>query len=122
MKYIFCLTVLALGLGLGLELGTETANAATCSGAITVQSPVHKSLTSATDGATKAKIDAAYKREFAAARSQALARWSAKVSTSCPGKSHFWLRAKNKKVEECDRAMGGRFSVCASAVPAKKLF
>jgi hypothetical protein len=122
MKILTGLTILAVATGLGTGLSTEPANAATCSGVITVQSSVHKSLTSATGGATKAKIDASYKREFAAARAQALARWSTKVSTSCPGKSHFWLRAKNKKVEECDRAMGGRFAVCASAVPAKKLF
>jgi hypothetical protein len=118
MKISTGLTILAVATG----LGTIPANAANCSGVISVQSSVHKSLTSATDGATKAKIDASYKKEFAAARAQALARWSTKVSTSCPRNSHFWIRAKGKKVEECDRAMGGRFSVCASAVPAKKLF
>ena len=122
MKISTGLTILAVATGLGTGLSSGPANAANCSGVITAQSTVHKSLTNATDGATKAKIEASYKKEFAAARAQALARWSSKVSTSCPRSSHFWIRAKGKKVEECDRAMGGRFSVCASAVPAKKLF
>lgn len=118
MKNLTGLTLLVAAMGLGIE----TSSAASCSGVITVQSSVHKALTSASDGATKSKIGASYKREFAAARAQALARWSSKVSTSCPGKSHFWLRARDKKIEECDRAIGGRFAVCVSGVPAKRVF
>ncbi|MEQ1695309.1 MAG: hypothetical protein ABL901_05640 [Hyphomicrobiaceae bacterium] len=115
MKIFTGLTILVLALGLGIAI----ANAANCSGVITVQSTARNAITSATDGA---KFNASYKREFAAARDQALARWSAKVSTSCPGKSHFWIRARDKKIEECDRAMGGRLTVCVSGVPAKRVF
>jgi len=85
-------------------------------------SSVHQALTLATDGATKAAVDASYKKQFAAARAQALARWSSKVARSCPRHSHFWIRATGKTVEECDRAMGGRFTVCVSGVPAKRVF
>ena len=105
-----------------LALSGVPALALTCTGMVDAKSGVVKALTSATDGATKSRIDASYRRAFAVARTQAINAWMQKVKAGCPSRSAFWIRASRTKVEECDRAMGGRFTVCAYGVPAKKLF
>jgi hypothetical protein len=91
-----------------------------CAGAVSASSTVHHALTPAFPGATAAVITRSYARAFAAARSEAIAAWSAKVGRQCRGASRRWRQAREKVVAECDRAMGGRFSVCAQAVPARR--
>jgi len=112
----------ALLLAAAIALISHPAVAASCTQRIVGESRVHQALTGAHDGATASKIEAAYTRAFAVARTQAINAWRAKVRATCPGRSTLWLRATRTKIEECDRAMGGRFTVCASAIPAKKLF
>jgi hypothetical protein len=78
-----------------------------------------QSLTSATDGVTARQIKRSYAKAFAAGRAAAIAEWQGKVSKACPGRTTAWLRAKSKTVEACDQAMGGRFTVCVSAIPGR---
>jgi hypothetical protein len=89
-----------------------------CGGAVSGSSAAHHALTPAFPGATAAAITGSYARAFAAARAEAIAAWSAKVGRECRGASRRWRQARETVVAECDRAMGGRFSVCAQAVPA----
>jgi hypothetical protein len=86
-------------------------------GPVEGQSRTRQALTLAHERATPADVKRSYDREFAIGRDQAIADWQAKVRTQCPGASMIWSAAKAKSVTECDRAMGGRFTVCVEAIP-----
>lgn len=61
-----------------------------------------------------------YDAAFTSATRVALVAWAKKVSEQCPADSSNWSRATSTSVFECDRAMGGRFTVCATGMPAAK--
>lgn len=62
----------------------------------------------------------AYERAFARAKSAAIAAWVQEVGTKCPADAASWQRATATSVSECDRAMGGVFTVCAEGTPSAK--
>jgi hypothetical protein len=112
--------VRAIAIVLGLTVTTEPASAqSTCSAAIKTESS-QSSLTNSTDGVTPDKIRRSYNAAFARGRAVALAAWTAKIRQECHGRSTRWSRSRDQKIEACDQAMGGRFTVCVSAVPGKK--
>ena len=63
-----------------------------------------------------------YNLAFAKARNVAITNWQNMVIVKCAGDSRLWVRARSKSVTECDRAMGGRFSVCVAGRPGRKYF
>jgi len=109
------MTIIAASLALGL--GAVAAHAERCTGAVEGHSSVQHALTSATDGATPEKIERSYHRAFAAGRDEAIAAWSRKAVAACSRSHGSWAKAADKSLTECDRAMGGRFTVCAKAIP-----
>ena len=117
--YKFALTAAAIT----LVLGTACAQASPhCQGPISAEVNTHQALTLAHDGATPARVARSYAQAFAVARQEAIAAWARKVYAQCPHMAASWQRAAARQVEECDRAMGGRFTVCVRAVPAPKWF
>jgi hypothetical protein len=106
---------------LALNLATSAAHAAdtTCLEPLKGTSGMQQSLTSATDGVTAAQIKRSYAKAFKAGRAEAIAEWQGKVLKACPDRTTSWLRANTKTVEACEQAMGGRFSVCISAIPGR---
>jgi len=54
------------------------------------------------------------------ARSRAIAAWRQRVALRCPGRSTFWWRAHDKRID-CEGYAGG-IACQVSAVPARKLF
>jgi hypothetical protein len=118
MKILSFAAITALAVG----LAASSAAAAICDGPIEAISRAQRALTSATDGATPGAIKRSYDRALAAGRREAIAAWSAKVRQRCPNSSSLWLRATNKSANACDRAMGGKFQVCARGTPRPKLF
>ena len=121
-KRLKCMTgAIAALLTLASVTGASAATGTTCQAAITGTSGVQQALTGATDGVTQRQIKQSYAKAFAAGRRDAIAAWSARASKACPGHSPRWFRASSKNVTVCDQAMGGRFSVCASAIPGRTL-
>jgi hypothetical protein len=104
---------------IGLAALTGGAQAQSVCSAVIKTESAQSSLTNATDGATPAKIRRSYNKAFARGRTAGIAAWSAKVRQDCAGQSARWRFARDKKVEACDQAMGGRFTVCVSAVPGR---
>ena len=104
-----------------LVSAAATAHAApsSCPGVFEATSNVRQSLTSATEGATSGRIKRSYDSAYAAGRREAIAAWSAKVRGQCGRAFSRWSKAQDKTVEACDQAMGGRFAVCAKAIPAR---
>lgn len=86
-------------------------------GLVEGQSQMRQALTMAHEGAAPADVKRSYDRQFALGRDQAVADWQTKVRARCPGASIVWKAAQAKSVTECDRAMGGRFTVCVKGVP-----
>jgi hypothetical protein len=111
---------IAIAAALACIAASSAAAGQGCLGAIAASSQVHHALTTAHEGATPAAIKRSYARAFAAARDEAIAAWRAKVRMQCPTASALWRRAVARSVTECDRAMGGRFTVCARALPAPR--
>ena len=105
-----------------ITASAASAQGVRCNGVIRAESGTQQALTPATDGATPARIKRSYDAAFAIGRRQAIAAWHDKVQRNCRGASSLWFRAANKRIEECDRAMGGRFTVCAIARPARRYF
>ena len=95
---------------------------AACPDRISVQSPGHQSVTFASDGVTPAQVKASYNAAFAAGRAEAIAAWQNRTKVRCPGHSARFYRATSRQIEACDQAMGGRFAVCVSGKPARKIF
>jgi hypothetical protein len=54
------------------------------------------------------------------ARSRAIAMWRQRVAFRCPGRSTFWWRAHDKRVD-CEGYAGG-VACEVRAIPARKLF
>ena len=117
-------TIAGAVIGATAALATVSAAGAqgiACSGTVRGVSNVQQSLTSATDGATPARIKRSYRAAFAIGRQQAIANWHIKVRQNCPNASPNWFRSRHQKVEDCDRAMGGRFAVCVNATPGRRI-
>lgn len=109
-------TTLAITLALGLA-ATPSGAAERCKAPVEGRSRVQHALTPATDGATAASIKRSYDHALEIGRRQAIKDWTAKAVAACAGSRGNWSTALQRSVGECDRAMGGRFTVCARAIP-----
>ena len=110
------LKVISMGLMFSLVSGVGVTHASDCT---TVSVSLDAKTLGAGDETPEPRRSRIMQRDTDAANRQVKRDWQKEVAKTCPGYIPLWRRATHRSIES-DQAMGGRFTLTATANPRKR--
>ena len=110
------LKAISMGLMFSLISGVAMAQASDCA---TVTGTIEAKTLGAGDETPEPRRSRLIKHDTDVANQQVKRAWQKQVAESCPGYEAKWRRASHRSID-MDQAMGGHFSLTATANPRKR--